>query len=151
MTNLKEMKVEELRIGNVVYVDYPRYNPGLYGLPMVVKEICRDRWWVHGYMLVVFDATNKKSHNVPDCFIKPIPLTEDILLKCGFKRVPKNLYVDNIKDLRTAVTYLKGSIIWNESTRIVWVGNIALDNIKYLHELQNLYFAITGEELEVKL
>ena len=81
----------------------------------------------------------------------PIPLTEDILLKCGFKRVPKNLYVDNLKDLRTAVTYLKGSIIWNESTRIVWVGNIALDNIKYLHELQNLYFAITGEELEVKL
>lgn len=85
------------------------------------------------------------------CDLKPIPLTEEILLKCGFKRVPKNLYVDNLKDLRTAVTYLKGSIIWNESTRIVWVGNIALDNIKYLHELQNLYYAVENKELEIKL
>lgn len=145
------MKVEELRVGNTVYVDYPKYNPGLCGLPMVIKEICRDRWWVHGYMLVVFGATNKKSHNVPDCFIRPIPLTEELLLKCGFKKIPKTLYVDDLSDLRTATTYKKGSIVWNTDTRKFWVGIIELNHIKHLHQLQNLYFAITGEELEVEL
>lgn len=29
-------------------------------------------------------------------------------------------------------------------------GNYFANNIDYLHQLQNLYFALTGEELEIK-
>ena len=136
------MKVNELRVGNLVYDDEGFFSK-VTGIKPIGEQVLIDIYHdsnevSKGWMLEVDD-------------LKPIPLTEEILLKCGFKRVPKNLYVDNLKDLRTAVTYLKGSIIWNESTRIVWVGNIALDNIKYLHELQNLYYAVENKELEVKL
>ena len=138
------MKANELRVGNWVYGDGGAYSK-IVGIKLFGNVVNNE--------IDIYSKDNGEGVEwvLSISKLSPIPLTEEMLLKCGFKRVPKHLYVDNLKDLRTAVTYLKGSIIWNESTRIVWVGNIALDNIKYLHELQNLYFAITGEELEVKL
>jgi hypothetical protein len=31
-----------------------------------------------------------------------------------------------------------------------WNTSMGLRNVKYVHQLQNLYFALTGEELEIK-
>ncbi|MGL5260813.1 MAG: hypothetical protein ACRC9P_00315, partial [Bacteroides sp.] len=116
------MKVNELRIGN----------------------------WVMGYndpfkwSLEHFDLL--KQADLDEIIKAPIPLTEEVLLKCGFRKVPKALYIDDFSELRAATTYKKGFIIWNADTIKFWVGNSVIDNIKHLHELQNLYFAITGEE-----
>lgn len=121
------MKLEELRIGN----------------------------WVMGYhdpfqwSLEHFDLL--KQADLDEIIKEPVLITEEVLLKCGFKKIPKRLYVDNIRDLRTETTYKKGSIVWNIGTKKFWVGLVGLNHIKYLHELQNLYFSITGEELEVEL
>ena len=71
--------------------------------------------------------------------IKPIPLTEEWLLKFGFKRFPWGLVKDNLlfkDDLKCS--YL-----------ILQVGNGFEVKVKYVHELQNLYFALTGSELTV--
>ncbi len=67
----------------------------------------------------------------------PIPLTEEILLKCGFK---KNT---NYTPCGKAIFYKNGYIIYCGVTIEI--------EIKYLHQLQNLYYCLTGEELKVKI
>ncbi len=129
------MKANELRVGNII--ETPMGCQSIGGVCQAETPYIR----LNGNMHIGYRLTNCKT----------IPLTEDILLKCEFRKLPKNLYVDDIRDLRTAVTYQNGVVTWNEDTSIVWVGNTAVDNIKYLHQLQNLYFAITGEELKVEL
>jgi TATA-box binding protein (TBP) (component of TFIID and TFIIIB) len=69
--------------------------------------------------------------------IFPIPITEEILLKCGFEKGKCYFSLENF-DID-----LKGWFGFNNM--------VANANIKYLHQLQNLYFALTGEELEVNL
>jgi hypothetical protein len=68
---------------------------------------------------------------------EPIPLTEEWLLKFWFISNP---YEDR---------YEKGSIhiecIKTKGETYLWIEN--MPHIKYVHQLQNLYFALTGEEL----
>ena len=74
------------------------------------------------------------------CNLNPIPLTEEWLLKFGFKRFPWGLVKDNLlfkDDLKCS--YL-----------ILQVGNGFEVKVKYVHQLQNLYFTLTGEELTIK-
>jgi hypothetical protein len=90
--------------------------------------------------------------------LEPIPLTPEILEKAGFKKGYQ-------KDWRRLNITPKGS-----NTKFCFVACIAegIDNwvdytvddvfatrrrtnIKHLHQLQNLYFALTGEELEIEL
>jgi hypothetical protein len=69
--------------------------------------------------------------------LDPIPLTEEWLLKFGFE-ITKNFQT---KD--RFQTHKKDGIIWFE------YGYIRVE-LKYVHELQNLYFALFGEELTIK-
>lgn len=80
-----------------------------------------------------------------------IQLTEEILLKCGFE---KNMHIYHYKDIIRIdwfeiefMVRFKAEID-EDVERYVEFKNM---EIKYLHQLQNLYFALTGEELEVKL
>lgn len=67
--------------------------------------------------------------------LKPIPLNEEWLLKLGFKPFSKD---------------------WSKSVIIIhtrkrgYVLRKSVPTIKYVHQLQNLFFALTGEELELK-
>ncbi len=80
--------------------------------------------------------------------IKLIPLTEEWLLKFGFEKV-LNQYkkiTDVSKDTFNNIPFI-----------ILFLGNqFQYDdlrfrtNLKYVHQLQNLYFALTGEELNIK-
>lgn len=81
-----------------------------------------------------------------DDFYKPIPLTEEWLLKFGL-------------EFSIDTWYLKGFAIWEaecgDEKGNEYIGFfyelrevVMMDReIKYVHELQNLYFALTGEEL----
>jgi hypothetical protein len=71
----------------------------------------------------------------------PIPLTEQWLIDFGFENVSlgewekENILLDN--------EYTdKG--IWN----IVEESQCLTINVKHVHQLQNLYFALTGKELK---
>ena len=120
------IKANELRIGNwVKYHDDTNIR--------VTLEI----------MIAQNHANKTSGHR---SWIYPIPLTPEILEKwCGFTRkgyVSSNgskISVHHIEPL-----YPNGRIYFNS-----WC---IMNKIpKYLHEFQNLYFALTGEELPVNL
>lgn len=86
-------------------------------------------------------------------------LTEEILLKCGFERHIKEMNIDGI-EMKLQVnghdrdgTWFSSCGKFNGGLVVMTLcrGNYVCDNIEYLHQLQNLYFALAGKELEVAL
>jgi hypothetical protein len=81
-----------------------------------------------------------------------IPLTPEILEKAGYK---KNKTTGNyLNELSNDDGIFDAMLIEEDKDWFTFVVNAnSYDNytveIKYLHQLQNLYFALTGEELTV--
>lgn len=76
----------------------------------------------------------------------PITLTEDILLKCGFDKIDNEFYYTLISN----EFYIK----IEDSKNVFWVyfdeqPNHPITCVFNLHQLQNLYFALTENELNV--
>lgn len=127
------MKATELRIGNLVLHD------------LIIKEviaIAKDD--------IVVDGFGGKS----DSF-QPIPLTEEWLLKFGF--TTDNLFAGGMiaNGLHYSPRFQKnGVLISVQSDNFDSSQKFKLlhyyTNIESVHQLQNLYFALTGSELEIK-
>ena len=72
-----------------------------------------------------------------------IPITEEWLLKFGFK-----FHGYNSQDMAVHRRCDNVWIVKNIVTKKYYLDEYDLE-IKYIHQLQNLYFAITGEELKL--
>lgn len=106
----------------------------------------RKEWWE---IYKIQDAEHLKG--IKENWDKPIELTEEILLKCGFY-LPKNslVYRFDLNNEENKTTLQ----VWKECNcfSICRLGMSAFSvELNYLHQLQNLYFALTGEELEINL
>jgi hypothetical protein len=83
--------------------------------------------------------------------IKPLPLSEEWLLKFGFKQCGYEML--SWKHETLLPSFDLGGINWADFDEPDYqfltykVGDIIL-RIDYVHQLQNLYFALTGEELK---
>lgn len=140
------MKAEELRLGNWVKIDR--------GLGRIVSLKTKEYevWSTDsGYPAVVgiqgesyFDCTEEE--------IEGIPLTEDILVKCGFKSFTTQCY-GALYSLNRHVKgrQLEATSIFLNTGRISICGSPIWNKCKYLHQLQNLYYAIQGKELKIKM
>jgi hypothetical protein len=92
-----------------------------------------------------------------DCY--PIPLTTEILERCGFEwetdkkaHLELQLPDDGLDRKRLAFYYNNGAYEMLQIYQFDYFGGQI--NIKppiYVHQLQNFYYALSGEELEVKL
>lgn len=71
-------------------------------------------------------------------FKRGIPLTEEWLKKFGFVRL-KNWQDSWMWLVNFGINFHAGSWHWNDMSKS--------KKIEYVHQLQNLYFALTGEEL----
>ena len=107
------MKAQELRIGNWVLDEFN--------------------------LLVEFDI---------DCFVnytqgkfKPIPLTEEWLIRLGFEEHSLNPYWFNKGIICISIVHKVELISWD---RQIFKLDI---EINHVHQLQNLYFALTNTEL----
>src|SRR5690606_2449636 len=79
--------------------------------------------------------------------LKPIPLTEDILLKCGFETSQWDCHSTFRKNICS-----DGCIVISLEHKHVEIGDLTLDiEIKYLHQLQNMFYCLCGKELEINL
>ncbi len=71
---------------------------------------------------------------------EPIPLTEEWLNRFGFEKTGNYKHTKRMFSVVLWITEADYFFHWTE-------GNT---RIQHVHELQNLYFDITGEELELK-
>ena len=108
---------------------------------------------VKGITLVDAENTNciieTKYQTTPIEYISPIPLTEEILLKCGFKVTYRSEYTLRL----THIKYTRLGVGWNLVNKHLSVryGAEHFTHIKHLHSLQNIYWCLCGEELEINL
>ena len=73
----------------------------------------------------------------------PIPLTEEWLLKFGFEKTEW----DNFNSYRLIIGNNDYAIVLYSDGNCE-VGDIITCKIEYVHQLQNLHFALTGMELK---
>jgi len=110
------MKANELRIWN--WVNDPIHNK------------CNIELNKYTFSAFILDWRND---------LKPIPLTEEWLLKFGFRTEESSCFeLDNIQI--------------NTSRELMWINtkckyNIEIGMPDYIHQLQNLYFSLTNTEL----
>ena len=125
----------ELRIGNWVYDSkYTQY-------PMQVVLIGSD------YVYLDFEGNEGDVWECDCKEIVPIPLTEELLAKCMFSEYE---FEDDIflHDEEDVCVQKSGKVYYPYSFEN---SDTIGTPIRYLHQLQNLFFALTGKELEVKL
>jgi hypothetical protein len=112
---------------------------------MIGNYVLQDNEFIKG-------ITSNSIHKFDLGFIKlePILITEEWLFKFGFK--------DRSGTLKNKMSYGieigKMEIAWyrqDNKTRFQTIENgFILKYVNYVHELQNLYFSLTGEELIIK-
>ena len=120
------MEAKELRLNNLVFFGI---NDKLQIHSIIPKDI---RLMDKGEQLFKTESE----------WYQPIPLTEEILLKCGFEKC--NLLF--INDIIPFVKIVKCGDYFD-----VIIGNVFYVKLYSLHQLQNLYFTLTGQELEINL
>lgn len=82
---------------------------------------------------------------------EPVELNEDILIKCFFVKQSIEGYYYLTLRMYSSELYIYHNVMSNlilMSEDDVYICNTG---IKYLHDLQNLYYALTKKELEVSL
>ena len=75
--------------------------------------------------------------------ITPIPIKEEWLLKFGFKK-PAHVWIGTKFWMSRGGTYDRDFYLWHCALN---KNNAGLCDIRYVHQLQNLYFALTNKEL----
>lgn len=131
------MKANELRIGNLVTVNNPEYHPKLKGVILRVTSISPNS---DDYS-VGLEHINQKPNTYYETysqfirFIEPIQLTEEWLVKFGFDKAVNGWW--------------SSDEIFSYRDGYFGFGVDRHTKIQYVHELQNLYFALTGEELTI--
>ena len=81
-------------------------------------------------------------------YIEPIPLTEEWLLSLGFNKCKSYSGDEHTIDYTSGFAYINS---FDDTISFRGKGTANWDRIKYVHQLQNLYFALTGNELVYSL
>lgn len=141
------MKAKELTIGNWVKRNLPT--------DMTYAKVLEI---IHNGLLVQDkDGYVGCSMN----FIEPIELTEEVLLKIGFK---KNKYdwwkyfPDRENEISILMTENYTTIEYanlfhcpEDVTEVNYGSTLEFPRRIYLHQLQNAYYLLTGQEMEIEL
>ena len=137
------MKANELRIGN--WIEHDGMFLELYDFN-------------NSLSLVTFKTSPTTTHSpgINKANIKPITLTEEWLKRFGFKQIKR---YDQSNDGTGYLWSWSNDVIWFDKREnsqpflSLYFRSRTTDKDKYknqllyVHQLQNLYFALTGEEL----
>lgn len=142
------MKPQDIRIGNYVYYEHTTHIvSGIHGNKVY-------SWWVKdGEPVIEYEAKDISGTLEENPYMdvisqyEPIPLTEEWLIKLGFEKLTDSN--DGFKN--TTYTYTKGIsfIVYFDGIRLstnFWMGN----EKHYVHQLQNLFYVLSGKELKLK-
>ena len=119
------MEAKDLRIGS--WVNYKTEN--------IAQEICSIQS-DNTIRLKDSKGTNHGCYRMS--YIDPIPLTDEWLIKLGFD--------DNFHKGKFWVCLDDNGYFYTNHN----LNDEGFTEVLHIHQLQNLYFALTGEELEIK-
>jgi len=138
------MEARELRIGNLVTDEfYDSFKSiitvesiDIRGINLEIEDDgkypeCAQRWIEPYYRIDT---------------LRGIPLTEEWLVRLGFNY--GGIWIE-LMGLMSCGRILQHKGMGAKSTAF-YINEQFIANIQYLHELQNLYFALTGTELKTK-
>lgn len=128
------MKGNDLRIGNWVKVNDPIFGVNTYKVATI-----RDNG--------IITLNDNMSCLVDN--IEPIELTEEVLLKIGFKKFVKSFRME-LSGCRLDYFIDKTLYIYKKHTNCCLIKDLEI-KCEYIHQLQNSFFLLTGKELEVEL
>jgi len=143
------MKVRELMIGNLVFVDNEKNHPQLKHKPMLVCSFDRNNKSISIEHVNQHPNTYYQDYSQFIEFIKPIPLTEDRLKEFGFICISNSdiefwgVMLENDESF----TIRKVGEKWIESIGSEYDWGIEFDSVNWL---QNQFYYSTGQELTMK-
>lgn len=146
--------IKELRIGNYVLVNSPRYEypeiKEVFNIQEESASLKNTGVCVKHNILVKGEII---EHNPPIIIanpyvyqlISPVPLTVELILKCGFRKEQDKFYRADFGNviLNQYGFYLQLKECTSETIRVI--------KIESLNQLQNIYYCLRSKELEVKL
>ena len=124
------IQAKELRIGNIV------------------NHTDDEDTWIMTIEAVTLDGCHTECNGIFDYIepdlLEPIPLTEEWLVKFGFVESGSNFIINDelVIDLND-----NSFGVYENEYETNWNFNV---NMSHVHQLQNLYHALTGEELIIK-
>lgn len=147
------MKANELRIGNYVYSQKCNKPETVC---TVTGYLANDVWFKYEYKDMWFG--NPAVNEMPCSISKllPIPITKEWLVRLGFEELTSEYVIEINDENELRLGY------WTEEDEPNYKGEnewcYVWDNCekyvlrmpKYIHEVQNLYFVLTGKELSAE-
>lgn len=146
------IQASELRIGNWVFDDENIFCQ-ISGLNSVKKAKFEDWDTQYGADGPLVEYPELDGIYISQV-INPIPLTPELLVKCGFMKVglPGSYYQSYRRSVNTMDELAIYTPEWVMKYQTQGSGFArSLEHVKHLHDLQNWWHALTGTELEVNL
>lgn len=141
------MKPQELSIGNIVEVNHYEYGDMFASVTSIndVGDLC---------LHLLDERFTKEEYECTMNEVTPIPITEELLEKCGFERnndtPPYILDLDKGRRVYMfKITY--GWILQYVRYGVGYDETVSKNIVMFVHQLQNAYYLVTGKELEIKI
>lgn len=126
------MEANELRIGNY-------YRQLVLGDVVRVDLFTFSEWY----------SSIRCGDDSTGDYMMPIPITEEWLVKLGFDYIKNHKEYHN-RGINEGAYHLKRVGDAFNRWYLYHKEKMITSNIRFIHQLQNLYFALTGIELEIK-
>ncbi len=105
-----------------------------------IKEVCGFQKGKHVSAIYFTDGTSLGSH-----MCSGVQISTEILEKCGFEKQSEHIFISPNLSFRlwgfswTMQHYIIGVSNWVDITHV---------SVKYLHQIQNIMYSLTAEELK---
>lgn len=138
---------KELMIGNLIMIDNEKHHSHLKDIPLIVTAINPKPGIGYGESLnysISLEHINQKPNTYYESysqfikFLKPIPLTEDILKRLGFVWNNGTLRKERFRFMDKQERFGGGFSLF--------IGDYYAKHIKNVHELQSIYYWNSGKK-----
>ena len=135
------MKAEELRLGNKIYCDDLDIDTGKWH-QKIIDVTYRD----------IYNLVN--GHDMVKGSYEGIPITKERLFKFGFECRISSTCIEYYIGKNEITHDWLFSLTWLDKPELIKAPDVPFyrnggHNIYFVHQLQNLYYALTGVELSV--
>jgi hypothetical protein len=96
------------------------------------------------------ETSNEVLQEERELYWRAIPLTEEWLLKFGFAPYALQGWFQNTISEHLSIHINRSMQVCLYAGEYIDGDGALLESIQYVHQLQNLYFALTGEELTIE-